>query len=214
MRNKNIWILIGLAVLIALAGVLAAVLPTRMAAPQADAPALSPAVTATPEATATQEPAAAPEATATQQPAAAPEATATQQPAAAPTATAAAEATATPEAAATEQPQVTPIVAASQTKAYLLVTVGGVVYRPLPLTEEGEYTLTQENGAQNVIHVTADSVNMQSSTCDNQDCVMQGTVSLENMEDRLLGNMIVCLPNQVTLELYTAEEMTRLLSGE
>lgn len=202
MRNKNIWILIGLAVLIALAGVLAAVLPTRMAAPQADAPALSPAVTA------------APEATATQQPAAAPEATATQQPAAAPTATAAAEATATPEAAATEQPQVTPIVAASQTKAYLLVTVGGVVYRPLPLTEEGEYTLTQENGAQNVIHVTADSVNMQSSTCDNQDCVMQGTVSLENMEDRLLGNMIVCLPNQVTLELYTAEEMTRLLSGE
>lgn len=202
MRNKNIWILIGLAVLIALAGVLAAVLPTRMAAPQADAPALSPAVTATPEATATQEPAAAPEATAT------------QQPAAAPTATAAAEATATPEAAATEQPQVTPIVAASQTKAYLLVTVGGVVYRPLPLTEEGEYTLTQENGAQNVIHVTADSVNMQSSTCDNQDCVMQGTVSLENMEDRLLGNMIVCLPNQVTLELYTAEEMTRLLSGE
>ena len=202
MRNKNIWILIGLAVLIALAGVLAAVLPTRMAAPQADAPALSPAVTATPEATATQEPAATPEATATQQPAAAPEATA------------AAEATATPEAAATEQPQVTPIVAASQTKAYLLVTVGGVVYRPLPLTEEGEYTLTQENGAQNVIHVTADSVNMQSSTCDNQDCVMQGTVSLENMEDRLLGNMIVCLPNQVTLELYTAEEMTRLLSGE
>ena len=202
MRNKNIWILIGLAVLIALAGVLAAVLPTRMAAPQADAPALSPAVTATPEATATQEPAATPEATATQQPAAAPEATA------------AAEATATPEAAATEQPQVTPIVAASQTKAYLLVTVGGVVYRPLPLTEEGEYTLTQENGAQNVIHVTADSVNMQSSTCDNQDCVMQGTVSLENMEDRLLGNMIVCLPNQVTLELYTAEEMTHLLSGE
>lgn len=202
MRNKNIWILIGLAVLIALAGVLAAVLPTRMAAPQADAPALSPAVTAAPEATATQEPAAAPEATATQQPAAAPEATA------------AAEATATPEAAATEQPQVTPIVATSQTKAYLLVTVGGVVYRPLPLTEEGEYTLTQENGAQNVIHVTADSVNMQSSTCDNQDCVMQGTVSLENMEDRLLGNMIVCLPNQVTLELYTAEEMTRLLSGE
>lgn len=190
MRNKNIWILIGLAVLIALAGVLAAVLPTRMAAPQADAPALSPAVTAAPEATATQEPAAAPEATA------------------------AAEATATTEPAATEQPQVTPIVAASQTKAYLLVTVGGVVYRPLPLTEEGEYTLTQENGAQNVIHVTADSVNMQSSTCDNQDCVMQGTVSLENMEDRLLGNMIVCLPNQVTLELYTAEEMTRLLSGE
>lgn len=202
MRNKNIWILIGLAVLIALAGVLAAVLPTRIAAPQADAPALSPAVTAAPEATATQEPAATPEATATQEPAAAPEATA------------AAEATATPEAAATEQPQVTPIVAASQTKAYLLVTVGGVVYRPLPLTEEGEYTLTQENGAQNVIHVTADSVNMQSSTCDNQDCVMQGTVSLENMEDRLLGNMIVCLPNQVTLELYTAEEMTRLLSGE
>ena len=55
---------------------------------------------------------------------------------------------------------------------------------------------------------------MKSSTCDNQDCVKQGVVTLENMEERLLGNMIICLPNQVTLSLYTTEELLALLSGE
>lgn len=97
-------------------------------------------------------------------------------------------------------------------KAYLLVTVGGVVYQPLPLTQEGRYTITQKaTGAENVIHVTEDSVNMESSTCENQDCVNQGVVSLENKNERILANMIICLPNQVSLELYTPDEMRQLL---
>lgn len=133
-----------------------------------------------------------------------------------------------PTAAPTEKPQVTeesspvtvtepqPTDAAEATdapaKAYLLVTVGGVVYQPLPLTQEGRYTITQKaTGAENVIHVTEDSVNMESSTCENQDCVNQGVVSLENKNERILANMIICLPNQVSLELYTPDEMRQLL---
>ena len=93
-------------------------------------------------------------------------------------------------------------------KAYLLVTVGGVAYQPLPLTQEGDYTITQKApGAENVIHVSAEGVYMKSSTCENHDCVQQGEVTLDNKDTRILGNMIICLPNQVTLELYSGQEL-------
>lgn len=45
MRNKNIWIGIGLVAAIALVAVLAMVLPTRIASPASDAPALAPDAT-------------------------------------------------------------------------------------------------------------------------------------------------------------------------
>ena len=91
---------------------------------------------------------------------------------------------------------------------------GSITYQPIPLIEEGEYSVIQEEtGAENVIHVTTESVDMKSSTCENQDCVKQGVVSLDNRDSRLLGNMIICLPNQVTLELYTTEELIQMLSG-
>ncbi len=96
-------------------------------------------------------------------------------------------------------------------KAYLLVSVQGGVYEPIPLTEEGSYTVKQGEDMANVIHVTPDSVWMESSTCDNQDCVLQGTVSLDNMHSRVLSNMIVCLPNQVVLELHTLDSLKTVL---
>ena len=93
-------------------------------------------------------------------------------------------------------------------RAYLLVTVGGVPYQPLPLTQEGNYTITQKaTGAENVIHVSTEGVYMKSSTCENHDCVQQGEVTLTNKDTRILGNMIICLPNQVTLELYSEQEL-------
>ncbi|MDO4865231.1 MAG: NusG domain II-containing protein [Clostridia bacterium] len=64
----------------------------------------------------------------------------------------------------------------------------------------------------NLIHLTPDSVYMEDSTCENHDCIGQGIVSFENKEERILGNMIVCLPNQVLLELYTAEEVAELVA--
>ena len=98
--------------------------------------------------------------------------------------------------------------AADPVRAYLLVTVGGVAYQPLPLTQEGDYTITQKaTGAENVIHVSTEGVYMKSSTCENHDCVQQGEVTLANKGTRILGNMIICLPNQVTLELYSEQEL-------
>ena len=89
-----------------------------------------------------------------------------------------------------------------------------MTYQPLPLTGEGEFSITQgESGMVNVVHVTPDSIWMADSTCDNHDCVEQGTVTLATMNDRVLGNMIICLPHQVTLELYTAGEMDALIAS-
>ena len=238
MRNKNIWIGIGLVAAIALVAVLAMVLPTRIASPASDAPALAP--DATIGSAATVEPAAeaAPTAESPTQPAetAEPtiEPTATAEPTAEPTATTAPAGTDEPDAGAEETAPVTVTSPSGETstpvpedseepqatfdpstiKAWLLVTAGSITYQPIPLIEEGEYSVIQEEtGAENVIHVTTESVDMKSSTCENQDCVKQGVVSLDNRDSRLLGNMIICLPNQVTLELYTTEELIQMLSG-
>ena len=100
-----------------------------------------------------------------------------------------------------------------EARAYLLMTVSGTTYAPLALTTEGDFTIRQEaTGAENVVHVTPDSITMKSANCDNQDCVLQGTVTLDTKDDRVLGSMIICLPHQVTLELYSAEEMAALLA--
>ena len=83
----------------------------------------------------------------------------------------------------------------------------------LPLPEEEDYVfpLRQINGegeeVVNNIHVTPTGVYMESASCENQDCVLQGEVTLENKDTRVLENMIICLPNQVFLELYSTEEL-------
>ena len=94
--------------------------------------------------------------------------------------------------------------------AYVVVSVAGMMYEPIPLVEEGRYTIRRGDFV-NVIEVTPTSVKMYESSCDNQDCVQQGTVSLENYKQRVLQNMIICLPNEVMLELYTTEELAQLL---
>ena len=87
----------------------------------------------------------------------------------------------------------------------------------LPLPTEGEsifpLSQVQPDGTQtlNVIHLTPEGVYMEDANCANHDCVGQGEVTLENIPERILGNMIICLPNQVVLQLYTPEETMALL---
>lgn len=128
-------------------------------------------------------------------------------------------ASATAEANAAAEPAVTPMTRTPSAggvsqAAYLLVTVRGVQYEPILLEQEADFTLRQKDtGAVNVIHVTKDSIRMASSTCENQDCVEQGVVSVSNRNQRVLRNMIICLPNEVTLELLSAEEADRIRAG-
>lgn len=90
--------------------------------------------------------------------------------------------------------------------AYLLITVGDVIFEPYPLLEEKDIPITQIDGKKNTVHVSPKGFKMASATCDNQDCVNQGEVTIDNRDVRLLGNRVVCLPNTVMLELLTPEE--------
>lgn len=103
---------------------------------------------------------------------------------------------------------------AAEPRAWLLITVDEKTYAPYPLTKSGDYRIHQKSkNATNVIHVTEDSIQMASSTCDNQLCVTEGVVTLDNKASRILGNYIICLPNGVTLELLNAEEYAALTNG-
>ncbi len=98
----------------------------------------------------------------------------------------------------------------------MLITIGGVSYEPIALTGDGQYiTLRQgDAGLENTVYVTSHSMRMEHANCDNQDCIEQGEVTLENKDERLLGDFIVCLPNQVTLELLTAKEWEQKISAQ
>ena len=104
---------------------------------------------------------------------------------------------------ATQQP---PKPTLAPAKAYLKVTAGQQVSLPIPLVEEDDYVLTMADGSENTIHVTKNAVWMASANCEDQSCVEQGTVSLDNKDERVLLNMIICLPHGVVLELLTPEE--------
>lgn len=76
-----------------------------------------------------------------------------------------------------------------------------------------EITRTTPEGTEifNVVNLSPEGVFVESASCDNQDCVEQGVVTLENKEERVLRNLIVCLPNEVSVELYSAEEVAQML---
>ena len=82
----------------------------------------------------------------------------------------------------------------------VVIRVGSQEYARIPLSQPQTLTVEQENGAVNVIEVTADGMRMVSSTCDNQICVHKGLVTLDNWELKG-GAVITCLPNEVTLTL-------------
>ena len=94
-----------------------------------------------------------------------------------------------------------PLLPQTGAEAYLVVLVRNRVYAIEPLGEERDLTIDQGDGVVNVVHLTPNGFFMHSSTCDNQLCVGQGEVTVENYNRRILGTAVLCLPNQVELEL-------------
>lgn len=96
--------------------------------------------------------------------------------------------------------------------AYLCVTSPSASgWLPLPEEDSCEFRLVQTmpdgTEAENIIQLTPEGIRMASANCSNQDCLMQGEVTLENRDERILYNMIICLPHQVVLELFSREEV-------
>ena len=155
--------------------------------------------TPAPEATAEPEMTEAPEVTAEPDVTEAPEATAM------PGATEAPEATAEPQSAnmvGPVMPQQT-----DKVRGYVVITVAGRQYGdPIPMDRDKIITIKQDNGEINKIHITPEYVVMESSTCENQDCIGEGEVNVSTYKDRILSTYIICLPNQVTIEMVPADD--------
>ena len=91
-------------------------------------------------------------------------------------------------------------------RGYGVLTVGGRQYGdPIPMDRDKIITIKQDDGKINKVHITPQEVYMESSTCDNQDCVGQGAVNVDTYEQRILGTYVICLPNEVVIEMVPAE---------
>ena len=62
----------------------------------------------------------------------------------------------------------------------------------------------------NVIRMTPEGFRMVESDCEGHDCILEGEVTLGNMKDRMLWNMVICAPHKLTLSLYTKEEAAEI----
>ena len=209
MPKKKDWIVI-LAVLIAAAAMLGVskLMPkTDLDTKVADvtlAPDAIEYLDATPAPEAAAEPTAAPEATAE------PTAEATAAPTAAPEATVepTAEPTAVPEEK-QEAAMVGPMMPkkVEKVRGHVVLTVAGRQYGdPIPMDRDKIITIRQEDGKINKVHITPEKVYMESSTCDNQDCVGQGEIHVDTYQTRILSTFVICLPNSVQIEMVPAEE--------
>ena len=94
---------------------------------------------------------------------------------------------------------------AETVRGYVVLTVGGRQYGdPIPMDRDKIITLKQDDGKLNKVHITPETVYMEFSTCENQDCVGQGEVHVDTYKDRILGTYIICLPNNVSIEMVPA----------
>ena len=91
-------------------------------------------------------------------------------------------------------------------RGYVVLNVGGRQYgEPIPMDRDKIITLKQDDGKLNKVHITPETVYMEFSTCENQDCVGQGEVHVDTYKDRILGTYIICLPNNVSIEMLPAD---------
>ena len=146
-----------------------------------------------------------PEATAEPEATDAPEVTIEPETTEAPEATAEPETTAAPESANMVGPMMPR--QTEKVRGYVVITVAGRQYGdPIPMDRDKIITIKQDNGDINKIHITPEYVVMESSTCENQDCIGEGEVNVNTYQDRILSTFIICLPNQVTIEMVPADE--------
>ncbi|MBR2571287.1 MAG: NusG domain II-containing protein [Clostridia bacterium] len=97
-------------------------------------------------------------------------------------------------------------------ESYARITVGNYSYL-YPLNEDMDIPIRQSETVENVLHISKNSVTMASSSCADHLCIEQGEVTLDNKDDRILFNMIICLPNNVMVELLTREEAEAAWNG-
>lgn len=87
---------------------------------------------------------------------------------------------------------------------YVVIHVGQQVYEVVSL-DEPKTVVIDRDGKHNEIKITREGVVMHDSNCEGQDCVKQGEARLDNIDKRILGGFIICLPNEISIELVKGE---------
>ena len=85
--------------------------------------------------------------------------------------------------------------------ARVYITLDGEALIDVPFSEARVIEIVQPDGAENVVRLTGEAAFMERANCQNQDCVKMGEVTEENMELRVLGGFIVCLPHRLSVEV-------------
>lgn len=81
------------------------------------------------------------------------------------------------------------------------VTLDGKPLLDLPFAEEHSVRIVQPDGGENTVMMTGSSVYMTEANCEGQDCVQMGEVTRENLEVRVMGGFIICLPHRISVEV-------------
>lgn len=81
------------------------------------------------------------------------------------------------------------------------VTLDGAALIDLPFSQPRTVEIVQPDGAVNAVAFTGEAVYMDHANCENQDCVDMGQVTLDNLEVRVMGGFIICLPHKVSVEV-------------
>ena len=81
------------------------------------------------------------------------------------------------------------------------VTLDGGALIDLPFGVEHTLRIVQADGGENTVRLTRDAVYMEEANCEGQDCVEMGEVTRDNMEVRVMGGFIICLPHRVSVEV-------------
>ena len=81
------------------------------------------------------------------------------------------------------------------------ITYDGQPLIDLPFDEARTVQIVQDGVGENTVEITGEAVRMAHADCDNQDCVQMGAVTRENLELRVMGGFIICLPHRISVEV-------------
>jgi hypothetical protein len=81
------------------------------------------------------------------------------------------------------------------------ITLNGETLLDLPFAEAHTVRIIQPDGGENTVTLTGTSVYMTEANCDGQDCVQMGEVTRDNLEVRVMGGFIICLPHKISVEV-------------
>ena len=81
------------------------------------------------------------------------------------------------------------------------ITLNGEALLDLPFAETHTVRIIQPDGGENTVTLTGTSVYMTEANCDGQDCVQMGELTRDNLEVRVMGGFIICLPHKISVEV-------------